>query len=111
MTYILVEILGNTHDEGMEVTPLPVACKIAQRPFFRRVYIFVEERSQRVCLLRVLYDEFRYKRRVRRCMENRRRTFGIGRNIVGTTNEGTYKSGTSSSSSSLSSDGGGGTSL
>ena len=112
MNHVCAEFSINTHNEGMEIAPLPVACEVARRSLFGRVYIFVEEGSQRVCLIRV-FDIMRWFRHrdVRRCNQNRRRTFGIGRNMVGTTSAGTYKSGTSSSSGSLSSDGGGGTSL
>ena len=98
-----------THDKSMKIVSLPFASYISNRSFFRWIYIFVEECSQRICLVQLLYIKFLDNHHVKTSDENEQRTFGIGKNIVGTMRAGTYISGIYSSSSY--SEGGGGTSF
>ena len=93
----------------MKIVSLPFASYISSRSFFRWIYIFVEECSQRIGLVQLSYIEFLTNHHVKRFDENERRTFGMGKNIVGTMSVGIYKSGTYSSSSL--SEGGSGTSF
>jgi hypothetical protein len=93
----------------MEITLLPISSEISWRPVFRWIYIFVEESSQRIGLIQVVYIEFLHNHHVKGFVNKGRRTFGMGKNMVGTMSVGTYISGTSSWS--LSDEGGGGTSL
>ena len=56
-------------------------------------YIYVEERSQRIGVVQILYIKFLDNHHIKRFDENEQRTFGIGKNIVGTMRTGTYISG------------------
>ena len=73
----------------MEITSLPISCEISWRSFFRWINIFVEERSQRIGLIQVLYIEFLHNHHVKGFANKGRRTFGMGKNMVGMMSVGT----------------------
>jgi uncharacterized membrane protein len=81
----------------MEIASLPFASYISGGSFFRWIYIFVEECSQRIGLIQLSYIKFLTNHHVKRFDKNERRTFGIGKNIVGAMRAGAYISGANSS--------------
>src|SRR4051794_9388164 len=101
----------------MEIASLPITSDIPRGAFFGGRYIFREKGRQRVGLHITHETVWLIHKHAHPIAdfwhwEGRRLTFGMGRNMAGSTSPGTFISGGSSSLSSVvAEDGGGGTAL